>query len=644
MIRYGPQLVERACIISDYEEVLDHLFQNGTPLDKDYIFEIIKKCNRWYDGLHYLMKKGYKLSRYVSRGRTVFTEMERRALLSNSVHYDYVSEIYLYLIRYGYDVNERESVEPYKAGYEVIPVKCEEYLWDVVLKSTPVEMLAEHFILGNDRDRMEYLFENGLSKKFRIGPQRVLMYDFAMKNHVYKSAHVLYNHDKSFDPRYFFDKKLFLESLVKRGELDFVAALCEDGIGFAEQDFKDPRCDRCSKSFHCACVADANIYRILNAGETHIPTLIYSILANENDDTAIKGLEIFKKLKKLDIDLQPYDEEYRFVLKFMQCKANPMLIIDILQFLTSNGANIRYEDVSYLMLNKCVNAINVVKYLKKIEFDLSGSDAKFHYIQKAVSANQLSEFIELLYDLGAKYSNGDFDITYVIKNHSYETLSKFLDTIMNHDINLEKYDEEKKYYHTLLTTEKNEPITLKLLKKMKKAGANPKNSISISMLLKGEENVNQENIKEILAFFVENKADVSEDDKENFLLDIIFQYDNVYIRNIDVVRMVAKLGADPSRYTENLVLFRLIKKHIIAHEYFEEIIKAGAKVNEINQNEETALIRVMKVWGKSKKRRDVIKVLIKYGADPTMEDVKGFTALKLAKENNDNLSLMIMKK
>lgn len=302
--RYGPQLVERACIISDYEEVLDHLFQNGTPLDKDYIFEIIKKCNRWYDGLHYLMKKGYKLSRYVSRGRTVFTEMERRALLSKSVHYDYVSEIYLYLIRYGYDVNERESVEPYKAGYEVIPVKCEEYLWDVVLKSTPVEMLAEHFILGNDRDRMEYLFENGLSKKFRIGPQRVLMYDFTMKNHAYKSAHVLYNHDKSFDPRYFFDKKLFLESLVKRGELDFVAALCEDGIGFAEQDFKDPRCDRCSKSFHCACVAGANVYRILNAGETHIPALIYSILANENDDTAIKGLEVFKKLKKLDIDLQ----------------------------------------------------------------------------------------------------------------------------------------------------------------------------------------------------------------------------------------------------------------------------------------------------------------------------------------------------
>lgn len=641
--RDGSSLVIEACGTSWHicNNILKFLFKNGTPMNRDYIYAGLNQKLRWLPGFEYLLDLNYNLKAYVPKGKTVYTQVH------DCVMYDVNSDAtdaYYILFKHGYDFMERETIPDFRAGYDVIPPNCENYFWDIILKRAPCEAVAEKFIILNNAAKMQYLFNKGLKLSCRVGKNSIPMYEFAVNLSFYKSAMVIFQNDNSFNPRVFRNGKFFMENLLKKDELEFIKVLCEKGIGFSASDFKDRRLERCKNSFYYAYVSKADVTRIFSSRETHIPTLIYSILATEDQDAAKKGVYTLELLSPTSrTDLAPFDDEYRFVLMAMRSSADAILSPDVIKILLSHGANINYQDIAFLMSNKNSNAIKVLQYLKEKGINLSETDSRFNYIEKAVKSNQLSGFIELLYEMGAKISNTDFDLTFAIKNYSYDTVNNFLDLIIRHDINLSNFDGEKKYFSTLLTTEKNETLTVALLQKLKDAGASPK-SIPLSMLLKGEENINQEAIKDILKFFIKCKSDVSEDDKENYLLDIIFQYNNVRYRNIEVMKMVIKLGANPSNYTKNVLLLRLIANRVFAPEYYSVLLKAGADPNATNIHDETALTRIMKIWGKSKKRREVIKVLVKYGANGNIKDTNGYSAIKIAKLTHDSLALIYMKR
>lgn len=639
--------------------IIEQLYQIEAQKEKNssvlnYVISGIIRFKKWKSGFDILLKivrRTSDISSFIKEGKTIYTELAEQNIIKFDVND--LTEIYLKLMENGFDVTEKEKCKPFRAGYETIPVKCNTSLWNEIFKLVKPIYLIEKFILGNISGKMRFL----LREHLKIKDPKIIedLWNSSLLNECYNSAAGIHAYFPRINVRVFIEGIPLLEKMKKANAKFALKYFMENSLGFAEADFDRIENKKCINYFQYAIDAQVDFDLILKKKVTHVPTLIYSLLCtpfkkiSEKNPTNLNSfpIEILKRIKEIvpGVDLGQSDEKYRLVSHALESGNKSFLTKEVIEILVEYGAKIHHEDILALVSMKELHN-DILEYMSQKVTDLRDADDNLRFIEVALETFKPPTFIEMLLKMGAKYE-GDLNLTsWITRNCDYKEIDEVINLIIEYKYDLSKYDHEKKYFHCLMTTFNNVSIPIKLLEKLKTAGADPKNKPSISILFKKFEKGNPYvlNIPAILQFFIKNEADISDDDKENCILSLFFDNEDTRIRNIEILRDIIKLGAKGSSCVSQSIFMKMINYNILASEYYEAILKTECNIDVINSRGETFLTRIMKVMGISERKNELIKLFIKYGADPSIKDDCGYSAVQLAKLTKDLKALEIMEK
>lgn len=631
---------------TNYIEALKVLFKYKSITAYDYVMAGILRYQKWLNAFDYLLKKGHKMNdaySYIKNGKTVYTALASKG--TKGIDSDNLTEIYFKLMEHGYDMLEKEKCEPYNPGYMTISIRCNKTLWDNIIEITGPQVLVRKFILANNSVKMSYLLQKGINKDFRVG--NTSMWEFALRNNCFSSAVAIYKNNPSINKRYYYNDIPLLKKMKDEKADLALKFFFEHSLGFGEEDFNE-RNNFCLNYFTYAIEAKINFGFLLKQEETHLPTLILSIIScyyEEGHGTISLDVMRLIKEKAKNIDLRPVDNDFCLINILFETENKYLMTTEILSFLVENGAKISFNDVA-LLVSKPTTYIEILEFIVAQNISLKGADDDLKIIETALKTKKPPNYIELLLRIVPKY-DGDLElISWITGDYDNKIIEELIDIIIKYKLDLSRYDKEQKYFHHLMTTAKESSLSIDLLEKLKKAGADPQNNPSISILFQNYEKLNQNAaaIKPILQFFVDNQVDISEDDKENCYLDSIFNQVDVRLRKLEVIKMLINIGAKANSSTKNSILMRLLKMNIFAPEYYAAMFEADCNVNSVNINGETFLTRIMKVMGKSKRRTELVKIFMKHGADPLIKDKSGKHALDLAYFAKDKSVIDLMKK
>lgn len=629
-------------------EVLKFLFKRQSITAYDYVMAGLHKYHVWLQAFDYLLRNGHKMNdsySYIRNGKTVYTAFASKG--TKEFNSEYLTEIYFKFLEYGYDVLEKEKCEPFRPGYLTIPIRCNNKLWDKIIELAGPQMLVRKFILANNSAKMSYLLKKGINKDYQVG--NFSMWLFAIRNNCFNSAVAIYRNNPEINIRVYINGVPLLK-IMKEKKADFALKFfIEHSLGFGIDDFNEKN-DFCLDYFSYAIEAKINFDLLLNHDDTQVMILILSIINCKHvEEHGTKTLDVMRVIMKeaKDIDFAELEdgEELGIISMLLSTENKNLMTTEIFSYLVENGAKIHFEDVA-LLVSKPTVYYEILEYIVSKDYSLKEADDDLNIIEIALKTNKPPNFIELILRMNPKYE-GDLNlVSWITGNNSYEIIEELIDVIIMHKLDLSKFDMEQKYFHCLMTTAKQTPLSVDVLEKLKKTGANPKNNPSLSILFQKYEksNPNATVLEPILKFFVDNQVDISEDDKKNCYLDMIFAQDDARLRKLAIIKLLVSIGAKADSSTENSILMRMLKMNIFAPEYYITMFEAGCNVNSVNTNGETFLTRIMKVMGISKRRTELIKIFMEHGADPSIKDKNRANARSLANYDQDRKVIELMKK
>lgn len=129
----------------------------------------------------------------------------------------------------------------------------------------------------------------------------------------------------------------------------------------------------------------------------------------------------------------------------------------------------------------------------------------------------------------------------------------------------------------------------------------------------------------IFELLLSKKQDISEFDAEYHLIHKAITSEIPFLSEKSL-RFMLRNNCDPNQQGKYCVLMDLVNMFFINPKLYEVLIKAGCDVNAVNAANETALIRIFRLWNKEIPKQDIVKLFIDNGADTSIVDIYGHDA------------------
>lgn len=504
------------------------------------------------------------------------------------------------------------DLDPNEVGYDHQPASCYlDYQKDDLLKKyidnrrCTVHDFVYPIIYQNGC--LDYLFSRGLPKDEKI--QGMSLFQYALKKEKYYSVATLYN--KVPDATSFHNGQHIIELAHLKKDRCGIVKMFDIGLGYCYEEYTKIKKSVLFEAF-CYLQYKSEFPTVNNYG-----CILYDFIINYNGKCQIIISEVIRNMAENKINLTNYDDKFKFIETYFKFPK----ISDILplNYLINHGASLKYGNPLHFLIEN---------------WKKSGSFGKnLHIILKhGLYTEKIDPSCGMIADIVQHSKDGSLEPVIFMK-----TLKQINDEVKGFNVQL--YDEKIKFFNIWNGREKIK--SQENFKFLKKIGASPHNICNLRSFFCFDEMYRSLLLEETLAAFVEHKKGLPRLDNDNYLL-LAAGSKSMICKSPKVIEHLINLGVDP-KPVENRFIFILIDKFVTNVEIYQALVDNKINIDVMNEKGETPLIYLLKNWGVNDIRYEIADFFLKNGVSKKAKDYKGYTALAVAKIENDKKMVDMVK-